>query len=442
MRTHNSLVYRYPGRRRHEDRLHLRRWLQRRRDGDEERTQAHHRRPRVAVRQGAHAQGGGPFRGRASRAAAGSRRPRTLSQLPPSPYATPTDIREVACGKRRNVAADAEERPAKPVTRSLKPESVMATLMQAPAAAPDGPLLTSWTIAPPIPVGPYKGPRRPPQIASLEDAPEETAPQSVDEAFKAVQAAARVPSEPGAVSSYAAPAPGRPLVLPSDPGAASALPDQVPAAPPGAIRPGTASPRRPRRRCPGQIPRAANPLENLASDPLSLARQAALPDERGRSRQSPCPLPVPRPDELRPARPAPRKKIKRASADSRRARLETFQGTLPDHGKSDAWPAGSSCLSRMAHVPRHGAHRVPRLGKDHAAQQAAARPCSSRTRRLSSTSSARSASITCSSSTSTKVSFCCHRAASAAASGASSPTRWKAWPAGATEARSRPFGAL
>ncbi len=236
----------------------------------------------------------------------------TLAQLPPSPYAAPTDIREIACGKRRNVVADAEDGPAKPVTRSLKPEGVMATLMQAPAAAPDGPLLTSWTIAPPIAVGPYKGPRRPPQVALLDedasevtDAREETAPQSVDEAFKAVQAASR-PAAHGAVSSYAEPAPARPMVLPSDP-AASALPDQVPAAPPGAIRPGTAS-LSPGQPMPGQIPRAANPLESLDSDPLAAGKPLARTSEAGAD--GAVPVPVPRPDELRPARPASRKKVK------------------------------------------------------------------------------------------------------------------------------------
>jgi D-alanyl-D-alanine carboxypeptidase len=229
----------------------------------------------------------------------------TLAQLTPSPYGTPTDIREVACGKRRNVVADAEDGPAKPVTRNLKPEGVMATLMQAPAAAPDGPLLTSWTIAPPVPVGPYKGPRRPPQVALLDDAaPEEAAPQSVDEAFKAVQA--RAPAAQSAVSSYAEPAPARPMVLPSDP-AASALPDQVPAAPPGAIRPGTAS-LSPGQPMPGQIPRSANPLENLASDPLAAGKPPQRTSEI--DGDGAVPTPVPRPEELRPARSTPRKKAK------------------------------------------------------------------------------------------------------------------------------------
>jgi hypothetical protein len=182
---------------------------------------------------------------------------------------------------------------------------VMATLMQAPAAAPDGPLLTSWTIAPPVPVGPYKGPRRPPQVALLDDAaPEETAPQSVDEAFKAVQA--RAPAAQSAVSSYAEPAPARPMVLPSDP-AASALPDQVPAAPPGAIRPGTAS-LSPGQPMPGQIPRSANPLENLASDPLAAGKPPQRTSEI--DGDGAVPTPVPRPEELRPARSTPRKKAK------------------------------------------------------------------------------------------------------------------------------------
>ena len=70
MRNTNGLIGRYPGRRRHEDRLHLRVRLQRGRDRDAQRPQADRRGVRLALRRGALREGRATVREAASTPAA------------------------------------------------------------------------------------------------------------------------------------------------------------------------------------------------------------------------------------------------------------------------------------------------------------------------------------------------------------------------------------
>jgi D-alanyl-D-alanine carboxypeptidase len=182
----------------------------------------------------------------------------TLDDLPTSPYTTATDIREIACSRRRGAPAPQDEDAAEAATAPQpgpRGDGVMATLLaqhgggSLPASA--SPLLTSWVIDPPIQVGPYKGPRR---------------PASAGPAMAASPPAAG--AVPAAATSYADPV-EKPVVLPTQPVEASTL------LPPalGAIRPGTGAAEASTQPLPGQIPRStANPLKGLASDPLPVTK--------------------------------------------------------------------------------------------------------------------------------------------------------------------------
>src|SRR5205085_10635784 len=104
------------------------------------------------------------------------------------------------------------------------------------------------------------------------------------------------PQKPGAVTatSYADPAPSKPVVLPSEPVEANTTgPLPLPGTALGAIRAGGPRPA-PQAALPGQIPRASgNPLENLTSDPLPSAKPARK--VAAEATAQPVPHPVPRP---------------------------------------------------------------------------------------------------------------------------------------------------
>jgi D-alanyl-D-alanine carboxypeptidase len=207
----------------------------------------------------------------------------TLASLSGSGYAGPTDIREQACGRKKGGSRTAEREDAEETelpTSGRRKDGVMATLLTQQKGVPvakatDGYLLTSWTIAPPVPVGPYNGPLRP--------------------AGQAAVASAADPDGPGA-AAYAD-TPQKALVVPGQPVAASVLP-----AAPGAIRPGAAASGG--AAMPGQIPRrGGNPLETLASDPLTAGSPASAATQ---AELDAVPMPVPRPET--PARPRKKKK--------------------------------------------------------------------------------------------------------------------------------------
>lgn len=69
------------------------------------------------------------------------------TQLPPSAYPGPTDIRDIACSRKKEGSGAAE---------SADTAEVLPGGPDAPS-----PLLTTWVTAPPVSVGPYLGPRRP-----------------------------------------------------------------------------------------------------------------------------------------------------------------------------------------------------------------------------------------------------------------------------------------
>jgi D-alanyl-D-alanine carboxypeptidase len=232
----------------------------------------------------------------------------TLASLSASPYTTPTDIREIACGRKKGGSSAAEQEDvaevSPPGTGGNK-DGVMATLLAQQPGAPvatrgDGPLLTSWTIAPPVPVGPYIGPKRP-----------------VGPAGVAVATAPAKPAKPGTAqaASYAdttpeQPAAGEPMLLPG-----SAAPGAMPPAL-GAIRPGDAA-SADRSPLPGQIRRTANPLRDLQSDPLPSGRpKKARAAKAARTAQADddaaVPVPSRRPDGARPAASPAKKKKKKA----------------------------------------------------------------------------------------------------------------------------------
>ncbi|MBP0579776.1 D-alanyl-D-alanine carboxypeptidase [Labrys sp. LIt4] len=81
------------------------------------------------------------------------------TQLPASAYPGPTDIRDIACSRKKGGSGAAE---------SADTAEVLPGSPAAPAPEPS-PLLASWVTAPPIAVGPYLGPRRP--IYSLPNTP-------------------------------------------------------------------------------------------------------------------------------------------------------------------------------------------------------------------------------------------------------------------------------
>ena len=88
---------------------------------------------------------------------------KTLGQLAPSPYVSPPDIRAIACNRKKAAAASEEEADAAPAAPATpdKPGNVLSMLQAAPAvAAPASPLLTSWVLDQPVVVGPYIGPRQ------------------------------------------------------------------------------------------------------------------------------------------------------------------------------------------------------------------------------------------------------------------------------------------
>jgi D-alanyl-D-alanine carboxypeptidase len=207
---------------------------------------------------------------------------RTLTNLAPSSYSSPTDVRDIACNRKRRASRSAEEEEGADTAAPIQPngaknDGVMATLLADKAGTPSrasGPLLTSWVIAPPVPVGPYTGPRRPavyPQGTAVAAAPADKAPSEA--------------------ASFTDTEPSKPMLMPGEPVEASAGGGL------GAIRPGAAPADAGRAALPGQIPRAArNPLANLTSDPLPTAKRArsrksqanlAAPDD--------LPRPVPRP---------------------------------------------------------------------------------------------------------------------------------------------------
>jgi len=80
------------------------------------------------------------------------------SRLPPSAYTAPPDMHGIACNRRKGGDKTAETED----TAEVLPG-------QAQVASAASPLLTSWTIAAPIDVGPYYGPRRP--LFKLPDTP-------------------------------------------------------------------------------------------------------------------------------------------------------------------------------------------------------------------------------------------------------------------------------
>jgi len=89
---------------------------------------------------------------------------KTLGQLAPSVYTSAPDIRDVACNRKRGAAAPEEDAEAAPAPApAARPDSVFSTLLAPTPAAttPSSPLLTSWVIDPPVVVGPYTGPRAP-----------------------------------------------------------------------------------------------------------------------------------------------------------------------------------------------------------------------------------------------------------------------------------------
>lgn len=81
------------------------------------------------------------------------------TQLPASAYPGPTDIRDIACSRKKGGSGAAESAD----TAEVLPGSPAAPVPEA------SPLLASWVTAPPIAVGPYLGPRRP--IYSLPNTP-------------------------------------------------------------------------------------------------------------------------------------------------------------------------------------------------------------------------------------------------------------------------------
>ncbi|MDQ0396276.1 D-alanyl-D-alanine carboxypeptidase family protein [Labrys monachus] len=72
------------------------------------------------------------------------------AQLPASAYAAAPDMRDIACNRKRGGDAAAESEDTAEVLPGKAQEASAAS-----------PLLTSWTVAPPVEVGPYVGPRRP-----------------------------------------------------------------------------------------------------------------------------------------------------------------------------------------------------------------------------------------------------------------------------------------
>jgi D-alanyl-D-alanine carboxypeptidase len=189
----------------------------------------------------------------------------SLASLADSGYPSPPDIRDIACSRRKGGSRQAEAEDTAEVTPPAGPnnEGVMATLLAQQPGAPvkrnGSPLLTSWTIAPPVPVGPYTGPRRPAFI-----------PDGTRLIAQAPPATAGKPALTQA-ASYADTAP-QPAPDPA------AQPEAAPGALPpalGAIRAGTTS-EAPAAALPGQIPRkSANPLTALQSDPLPAAKPAS-----------------------------------------------------------------------------------------------------------------------------------------------------------------------
>ena len=213
----------------------------------------------------------------------------SLTSLADSPYPSPPDIRDIACSRRKGGSRQAEAEDTAEVTPPLGPnnDGVMATLLAQQPGAPvrraSGPLLTSWVIAPPVPVGPYTGPRRPGRIPDgtrlIAAAPEataggkpsltqaasyaDTAPAPLPDPLPAPPPAAKSAAKPAAKS--AAKSAAKPAVLPGQPVQAGALPPAL-----GAIRAGDAPSGAAGAALPGQIPRSgANPLAALPSEPLA-----------------------------------------------------------------------------------------------------------------------------------------------------------------------------
>jgi D-alanyl-D-alanine carboxypeptidase len=187
----------------------------------------------------------------------------TIDDLPRSPYTTATEIREIACSRRKGATAASQEEETADVAPGPGPkgDGVMAVLLAqrggGPSTDPSSPLLTSWVLDPPVQVGPYTGPRKPTAVAAGGNDVPAAATSYADPA-------------PGALVP-AKTAPGKPVVLPDEP--AGGLPPAL-----GAIRAGTAPADPSAGPLPGQIRRAsANPLEDLASDPLPAAKPAVTP---------------------------------------------------------------------------------------------------------------------------------------------------------------------
>ena len=90
---------------------------------------------------------------------------KTLAQLAPSPYTSPSDMHDTACNRKKGDTT-ADDDPVETTAAAAPPaggNSVFSVLAAQPvmAAQPASPLLTAWTIDPPIQVGPYTGPRPP-----------------------------------------------------------------------------------------------------------------------------------------------------------------------------------------------------------------------------------------------------------------------------------------
>jgi D-alanyl-D-alanine carboxypeptidase len=117
------------------------------------------------------------------------------TQLRASGYTAPPDIRGIACSRRKGGSTAAED---------ADTAEVLPGVPAVPAAA--SPLLASWTMAPPVVVGPYTGPRRPPfKLAGT--------PILIDQPVKpaTTRVAAKKPATDTA-SGYADPA--KPLAVP------------------------------------------------------------------------------------------------------------------------------------------------------------------------------------------------------------------------------------
>jgi D-alanyl-D-alanine carboxypeptidase len=279
----------------------------------------------------------------------------SLASLADSGYPSPPDIRDIACSRKKGGSRQAEAEDTAEVTPPAGPnnEGVMATLLAQQPGAPvkrnGSPLLTSWTIAPPIPVGPYTGPRR---------------PSIIPDGTRLIAQAPPAPAGKPALTQAASYADTAPQPAPDPAAQPEAAPGALPPAL-GAIRAGTTT-ETPGTALPGQIPRkAANPLTALQSDPLPAAKPAS-PAKPASLKPAPVKKPVKAKKAVaKPAvKPAPKPVASKSTdgkpTDTKSADAKSTDAKSTDAKSTDAKPTDTKATEAKATAPAKPTSQKPK----------------------------------------------------------------------------------